>query len=205
MENIISFNAENRTETGKKIAKQLRKAGKIPAIIYGGNKEAIAIAINVNDIKSLMKTEKKGNNVLRFHRGDVTVDAMLKELQWDYLSDNIIHADFVRVNLEETIDVSIPVKLIGVPVGVRVEDGILDFVNREVDIRCLPAEIPAKIEINVEELHSGESIKVADVNLGENVSFLSHDDVVICTVTGKTGSEDEEGEEAEEDIVATEE
>jgi large subunit ribosomal protein L25 len=201
MENIISFNAENRTETGKKIAKQLRNAGKIPAIIYGGNKESIAIAINVSDIKDLMKTEKKGNNVLRFHRGDVTVDAMLKELQWDYLSDNIIHADFVRVNLEETIDVSIPVKLLGTPVGVKVEDGILDFVTREVEIRCLPADIPSKVEVNVEDLHAGDSIKVSDLNLGEKISFLSSEDGVICTVTGKVGSEEdeEEGEETTEE------
>ncbi len=199
MENIISFNAENRTETGKKIAKQLRASGKIPAIIYGGNKESIAIAIDVNDVKALMKTEKKANSVLRFHRGDVTVDAMLKELQWDYLSDNIIHADFVRVNLEETIDVSVPVKLNGTPIGVRLEDGILDFVNREVEIRCLPADIPAKIEVNIDELHSNESIKVSDIDLGEKVTFLSSDDMVICTVSGKVAS-DEDEEEGEEGL-----
>lgn len=207
MENIKEIQATSRQEKGKKFAKQLRRAGMIPAIIYGGDKEAIPVSLKLEDVKSILKTEKKENSILRFHRDDIYLDAMLKELQYDYLGDNIIHADFIRIDLEQTIDVYVPVVLTGTAVGVKLEDGIMDFVTREVHVRCLPIDIPAKIEVDVTQMHSGDSMKVVDLDIDkEKITFLSSDNTVLCSITSPANSlEDEESSEEEADEAVEEE
>ncbi len=197
MSNIIAMNAESRNEVGKQVAKRIRKENKIPAIIYGENKDSIPISIELSDIKKIMKSEMGENTILKIKRDKIEVDAMLKDIQYDYLSNNIIHADFIRIDLKKKIEISVPIVLIGEPIGVRMEDGILDQVNREVDLRCLPHKIPSKIEINVEELHIGNSLKFDSIELGDDVELISSPTRVICAVQAK-GAVEEEVEEEEE-------
>ncbi len=197
MSNIIAMNAESRDEVGKQVAKRIRKENKIPAIIYGEKKDSIPISIEMADIKKIMKSEMGENTILRIKRDKIEVDAMLKDIQYDYLSDKIIHADFIRIDLKKKIEVSVPIVLIGEPIGVRMEDGILDQVNREVDLRCLPHKIPSKIEINVEDLHIGHSLKFEIIELEEDVELVSSPTRVICAVQVK-GAVEEEVEEEEE-------
>lgn len=209
MENIIAVNAESRNEVGKQVAKRIRRERKIPAIIYGEKKESIPISIDLDTIKKIMKSEMGENTILKIKRDDIEVDAMLKDIQYDYLSDNIIHADFIRIDLKKKIEVSVPIILIGEPIGVRLEDGILDFVNREIDLRCLPHKIPSKIEINVEDLHVGHSLKFDIIELDEDVELISRPERVICNVAQKGAveeevEEEEEGEEGEEGEAAAE-
>jgi len=203
MANIITMKAQSRNEVGKQVAKRIRKENKIPAIIYGEKKDSIPISIDMQDIKRIMKSEMGENTILKIQRDDIEVDAMLKDLQYDYLSDNIIHADFIRIDLKKKIEVSVPIVLVGEPVGVRLEDGILDQVNREVDLRCLPHKIPSKIEINVEDLHVGNSLKFEIIELEEDVELVSRPERVICAVAQKGAEEvveeeEEEGLEVEE-------
>jgi large subunit ribosomal protein L25 len=208
MENVVNLKAESRIGVGKKIARNLRKAGKIPAIIYGLDKESIPISLSLDDIKNILKMEKGQNTILRIERDDkIHVEAMLKEIQYDYLSDNIIHADFIRIDLNKPIDVSVPVVAKGEPIGVRVEDGIFDFITRHVEVRCLPTMIPSEIKIDVSDLHSGHSIKVEELEVGEGVQFISDPNIVICAVNAKRGVEElaEVEEEAPEEEAAAEE
>ncbi len=207
MSNVITIKAEPREETGKKISKKLRKQGMIPSIIYGGDKESIPISVKLSDIKRILKSEKRENSILKIERGDIVVDSMLKELQYDYLDENIIHADFIRIDLDKTIDVWVHVELEGEPVGVKVEDGILDFVTREIELRSLPNVIPNKIVVDISDLHAGHSIKVEDLKLEEGVQFLSDPSTVICAVTSKVAEEEVAAEEEEvvEEGVDTEE
>ncbi|UCH93050.1 MAG: 50S ribosomal protein L25 [Candidatus Aminicenantes bacterium] len=196
----MSIKAESRQEVGKRIAKQLRKQGKIPAIIYGENKESIPISIAINDVKAILKGEKGENTVLRIHRDDIEVDAMLKEIQYDYLSDHIIHVDFLRINLDNPVTAWVPVTVTGEPIGVKVEDGIFDFITRDVQVKCLPTKIPKGIEIDVAELHAGHSIKAEDMELAEDIQLLSDPQRVICAVTSKVKpAAVEEKPEAEEE------
>lgn len=205
MESIVNFKAESRDGVGTKVAKKLRRAGRIPAIIYGDGKEPIPIAIDLKSVKSILKMEKKQNTILRIQRDDIQVDAMLKEFQYDHLSDNIIHADFIRLDLEKEIEVSIPIVIVGTPIGIRVEDGVFDFVTREVKVRTLPTLIPVNFEIDVTDLHSGSSIKVENIETDEKIKLVTDDNIVICAVVAKGGvaEEEEEVEEEEEDAVAT--
>ncbi len=199
MENVVNLKADSRMGVGKKIARNLRRAGKIPAIIYGLDKEAIPISLSIDDVKDVLKMEKGQNTILRIERDNkIHVDAMLKEIQYDYLSDNIIHADFIRIDLNKPIDVSVPVVAKGESIGVKMEDGIFDFITRHIEVRCLPTLIPKEIEIDVSDLHSGHSIKAEDLEVGEGVQFISDPNIVICAVSAKRGAE--ELEEAEEEV-----
>lgn len=205
MENIISINAESRKEVGKKISKRLRKEGKIPAIIYGENKESIPISLTLSDVKDILKSEMGENTLLRIQRDDIQVDAMLKEIQYDYLSTTIIHADFIRIDLNKTINVNVPIILIGDPIGVRVEDGILDFISREIEVKCMPTKIPEKFELDISELHIGNSLKVNSLIIDEDVELESDPNLVICAVSVKGAAEVEEVEEEIEEVEEGEE
>lgn len=201
MENIISINAESRKEVGKKISKKLRAEGKIPAIIYGGKSEAIPISLWLKDVKSILKAEKGENSILSIHRDDVKVDAMLKDIQYDFLSNHIIHVDFIRIELDKPIEVYVPVVLNGEPIGVRLEDGIFDFISREIKMRCLPARIPKSIELDVSNLHVGHSVKVSELPVSEGLDILSEPQTVICAVSAKGAVEEEAvKEEAEAEV-----
>lgn len=199
MENFISIKAESREEVGKRISKQLRRQGKIPAIIYGEKKESIPISISLIELKRILKAEKGENTVLKIHRDNIEVDAMLKELQYDYLSDHVIHADFLRIDLDKPITVLVPIEHKGEPIGVKLEDGIFDFVTRELHVKCLATKIPKEIVVDVSGLHAGHSLKVEDLELGEEVQLISDPNRVICAVTVKTKEAIAEEVEAEEE------
>jgi large subunit ribosomal protein L25 len=204
MEDFMKIKAESRTEVGKKIAKKLRREGMIPAVIYGEHKEAIPISVGMVDVKAILKTEKKENTVLNIQRDDIKVDAMLKEVQYDYLSENIIHADFIRIDVTHPVNISVPIEVEGEPIGVKVEDGFFDFMTREVRVRCLPPQIPVRYKLDVSGMHAGQSIKAEDIDLGEDIKLLNEPHTVICSVTSKGRADDdvEEGEEEAEEATA---
>jgi len=201
MEEILNLKAESRKEVGKGFSKKLRKDGKIPAIIYGGDRDSIPISILISDVKKILKMEKGENTILRIHRDDIQVDAMLKVLQYDYLSDNIIHADFIRIDLEKPIEVNVPIVITGETIGVRLEDGVFDFVNREVKVKSIPSKIPKEFVLDVTDLHTGHSIKLEEMKVEEDVEFLSDPQMVICSVSTKGIVEEEVIEEVEEEEV----
>lgn len=189
MEKVMTLNAESRNEVGKKISKKLRREGRIPAIIYGEKKESIPISIGSADLKAILKSETGENTVLRIHRDDIQVDAMLKELQYDYLSDHIIHADLIRIDLTKRVNVNVPVRITGVPVGVKTEGGFFDFMTREIKLRCLPTQIPREFVLDVTGLHAGDSIKAEDIEMPEGSETLTDPHAVICSVESKLGAE----------------
>jgi large subunit ribosomal protein L25 len=205
MQNIMNINAESRKEVGKKISKRLRNQGKIPAIIYGGDKESIPISLLLSDIKLILKAEMGENTILRIHRDDIKVDAILKKTQYDHLSDKIIHVDFIRIDLTKPIEVNVPVVIKGESVGIKLEEGIFDFVNRELKIRSIPDKIPKAIEVDISDLHVGHSIKIEELELADDIEFLSDLQTVICSVSAKGMVEEEVvEEEVEEEAEAAE-
>lgn len=197
MQDIIAIKAEPREKVGKGIAKKLRQSGRVPAIIYGGKMESIPIAISEDDLKSILKSDKGINSLLRIQRESITVDAMLKEIQYNYLQDTPIHVDFIRIDLGKPVVVSVPITIVGEAIGIKEEDGIFDFVTRALELRCLPDLIPREITVDVSELHAGSSIKVEDLQFSEDVQMLADPRSVICAVTAKTAEEEVVEEEEE--------
>jgi large subunit ribosomal protein L25 len=190
MENLITINAELREEISKKTCKSLRAQGKIPAIVYGITAESIPISVDLGDIKNIMKSEKKENSILRILQSNkAKFDAMIKEIQYDYLSDHIIHIDFIRIDLNKPIEVEVPVVLFGEAIGVKTEDGLLEFISRELHVRCLPTQIPKEIRIDVSALHIGQSIKVDTLVKTDDYQVISPANTVICAVAAKAKEE----------------
>jgi large subunit ribosomal protein L25 len=202
MEDLMMIKAESRSDVGKKFAKQLRRQGKVPAIIYGEHKESIPISIALSGVKAILKSERGENTVLKIQRDDMEVDAMLKEVQYDYLSDNIIHADFLRIDLSKPVLIRVPVATKGLPIGVKLEDGIFDFITREIQVKCLATQIPRELEIDISGLHAGHSIKAEDLELGEGVKLISDPNRVICAVMAKSRSGEETVEEVAPEAAA---
>jgi large subunit ribosomal protein L25 len=192
MENVIKINANSREGVGKKLAKQLRREGKIPAIIYGERKDTIPISIELADIKAILKSEKGENTVLKIHRDNIEVDAMLKEIQYDYLSDHIIHADFLRLDLAKPVTAWVPIVIKGESIGVKLEDGVFDFITRDIQVKCLATKIPKEIAVEISGLHAGHSIKAQDLEMGEEIQLVSDPHRVICAVTSKVKAAAEE-------------
>jgi large subunit ribosomal protein L25 len=190
MENLITINAELREEITKKACKNLRAQGKIPAIVYGITSESIPISVELGDIKSIMKSEKKENSILRILQSNkAKFDAMIKEIQYDYLSDHIIHVDFIRIDLNKLLEVEVPIVLFGEAIGVKTEDGLLEFISRTVHVRCLPTQIPKEIRVDVSALHIGQSIKVETLVKTDDYQVISTANTVICAVAAKAKEE----------------
>jgi large subunit ribosomal protein L25 len=190
MENLITINAEPRKEISKRASKELRAQGMVPAIVYGITAESIPIAVKLSDIKGVLKSESRENSLLRISQGEKSkVDAMIKEIQYDYLSDHIIHIDFIRIDLNKPVEVEVPVVLEGEPIGVKTEDGLLEFISREILVRSLPTSIPKEIRIEISGLHINQSIKVENLPKSEAYQFLSPANTVICAVAVKAKEE----------------
>jgi large subunit ribosomal protein L25 len=190
MENLITINADLRKEISKKLTKGLRAQGKIPAVIYGITAESFPIAVNLSDIKGILKSENKENSILRITQGEKSkFDAMIKEIQYDYLSDHIIHIDFIRIDLNKPVEVEVRVVLEGEPIGVKTEDGLLEFIHREIMVRSLPTSIPKEIRIDISALHINQSIKVETLPKTDDYQIISPANTVICTVAVKAKEE----------------
>jgi len=190
MENLITINAELRKEISKRATKQLRSQGKVPAVVYGITAESVPIVVSLSEVKGILKSENKENSLLRIIQGDKSkFDAMIKEIQYDYLSDHIIHVDFIRIDLNKPVEVEVPVVLEGEAVGVKTEDGLLEFIHRVILVRSLPTSIPKEIRVDISELHLGQSVKVENLAKSEAYQLLSPANTVICAVAAKAKEE----------------
>ncbi len=198
MDNALLIQAESRHEISKKLNKSLRRSKKMPAIIYGGQEDALAIAITQEDMKRILKSEKGENTLLSIQREGHSVDAMLKDIQYDHLTDRVIHVDFVRVDVNRAVVVNVPIHVTGEAYGVKNEDGFFEVVNREVRIQCLPAAIPNAVSVDISDLHLNQSIKYGDLKLGDDIRCMSDPHMVICMVTNKYEEEAKAAEPAAE-------
>ncbi|MEM1247313.1 MAG: 50S ribosomal protein L25 [Acidobacteriota bacterium] len=198
----LTIEVQNREETGKNKNRQLRTEGRIPAVVYGGELDPANIQVAERTIAKLLRNA--GENavfLLSLEGTDQTRHAMIKELDVDPVSGQVLHIDFQRVNMSEKIRLQVPVELVGEPLGVRMEGGMIDFVNREVEVECLPGNIPETVTVNVEELHVGQHAEAKDLELGEGVELIDDPERVIASITAariaETVSEDEDEEAAE--------
>jgi large subunit ribosomal protein L25 len=161
--------AVKRTTTGKNENNRTRAAGQIPAVVYGAQKagDAIAPVVVAVDPKPFMRIlhSSSGLNTLITLKvpGEADARVLVKEVQLDPITHHPLHADFYRVNMDRRIRVTVPVVLKGEPRGVKVEGGVLDFLHREIEMECLPAEIPNSIEVDVSGLNLNDAVYVRDI------------------------------------------
>ncbi len=188
-----------REQTGKNANRRLRAAGEIPAVIYGGGADSAAIRVDGKLVQNLIR--EGGENavfLLQLEGTGQTRHAMIRDLQWNPLTGALIHIDFQRVRMDQEVQVSAPVEVVGVPEGVRNEGGLLEFVTREVGIVCLPGDIPVAIELDVSSLHVGQHVEAGQLVLPDAVTLNDEESKVIVSVAAaRVADEEEEPEEAE--------
>src|ERR1044071_4682932 len=148
----IVVSAEKRTEKGKNVNRRLRVAGRIPGVLYGGAKEPVPVAVSPKDISAVLRSAAGENTLFDLDLGGSRRKVILKEFQVEPIKGRLLHADFYEVALDQTLEVDVHVEIQGVPVGVKVQGGVLDIVTRELRVECLPTDIPEKIAVDVSEL-----------------------------------------------------
>jgi large subunit ribosomal protein L25 len=187
MEKKVILKADIRTGTGKAVAKDLRANRIVPANVYSGSTGAISIQIPIEELALALQT-KAGENVLITLRisGDKGAakekTVLIKEIQREPIRDGILHVDFNEISLTETLKINVPLTSKGEPVGVKVDGGILEHIMWELQVECLPADIPEKIEIDVSNLKLGESLHVKDIVPPAGVKLLNDPELITMIV-----------------------
>ena len=185
----IVVSAEKRTEKGKNVNRRLRVAGRIPGIVYGGKGAPEAVAVSPKDIVAVLRSASGENTLFDLDLGGSRRKVILKEYQIEPIKGKLLHADFYEVALDKLLEIKVHVEVTGTPVGVKVQGGILDFVTRELEIECLPADIPEKIVVDVSELELGKHIRVSDLKLSDKLTMLTEPDIVIVHVVAPRAEE----------------
>lgn len=193
--------AESRTETGKNPNRRLRTRDLIPGIVYGAGKDAVSVAVSPGAIFDILRSASGENTLFDLEIGGERRKVILKEFQREPLKGRLLHADFFEVALDKAIEVKVHVELEGTPTGVKNQGGLLDFITRELEIECLPTEIPDKITLDVTDLELGKHLRASDVKLpSDSITMLTDTDVVIATVVTPradvAAAEEEEAEAA---------
>lgn len=197
MKDTVSLKAERRTGTGKTRARQLRRAGYIPGVVYGHGDESASLKVHVDELVSLLGQISVDNTLIELEvKGEKARRVLIREIQRHPYKPDILHIDFFQIHAGEKIRVAVPLKIIGKPLGVE-EGGILQQQRYDIEVECLPGEIPEYFELDVSELGIGDSLHIEVLNVGE-VTVLEELDLTLCAVLPPTVMiVEEEEEEAE--------
>lgn len=201
-----TLNAVKRDTRGKNEARRLRAAGRIPAVLYGGTKGEgpVALAVEPKALSRILHSESGVNSLIDLSiEGEGVTKVLVKEFLVDPVRHGLMHADFYRVALDRPITVTVQVQLTGEARGVKQQDGILDFVTREIEIDVLPTQIPENIVVDVSELMIGQSVRVRDVAKDAAWTAVTEPDVMIVHVVAHRGGAEEEAPAAAEAPAAT--
>jgi large subunit ribosomal protein L25 len=202
---LQTINTQTRTQTGKGPARQARMAGQLPGVLYGENKDSVPLLVNAKELNGVLQGQQGEHALLQVtveDAPDMNGPAMIKEIQHHPVRGHVMHADFMRISMDKKIHTLIPVKFEGHPAGI-VEGGVLDHQLREVEIECLPLDVPEFIVTNITHLEIGDSLHVADLEPGDEITILTESDRTIAAIhqprVVKADTAAEEGEEAVED------
>jgi len=200
MERRIELKVKERTEVGGKRPRRMRRQGLIPGVLYGDREGALPLMIE-RQAQEREVTSLHENQILGLRLGGKKNTSpqlvIVKALQRHYLTGEMLHVDFQGISLTEKLTVTVPLVEAGEPVGVTRDGGILEHVMREVEIKCLPDQIPENIEVDVSSLEIGDSIRVGEIHAGEGVEILTEPEIIAFTLAAPITEEEVEKMEAE--------
>src|SRR3989454_1219609 len=178
----IVVNAKTRDERGKNAARRLRREGMIPGVVYGGKGDNVAVAVDPKALQKVLRSEAGRNAILKLDIAGKSANAILKSWQVDPIKETFLHADFYRIAMDVAIRVTVPVVAKGEARGVKVDAGILEMVLREIELECLPGDIPERIEVDVTDLGINGAARVSDLLVSAKVKVLQAPDQVVVHV-----------------------
>ena len=168
----------------KNAARRVRVAGRIPAVVYGAGKESVAVSVDPKVITKILHSDSGHNTIFDLDVTGATIaKAMIVDWQREPVKGALLHIDLKRIAMDKAMRVSVPIQLIGVPVGVKAQGGILEHVLREVEIECLPSDIPGHLDVDVSNLEMNQAIHVSDLPHSGSIKFLDDEGLTVAHVT----------------------
>jgi large subunit ribosomal protein L25 len=201
MRKDITITAKPRDSRGKNEARRLRAGGLSPAIVYGPGADPVAVALNPKEVNSILRSTSGHNTIFNLNIQGKLDPVMIVDWQNDPIKGHLLHIDLKRIDLTKRVHVKVPVHTTGDPKGVKIQGGLHEVVTREVEIECLPDDIPEQFTMDVHELMIGQSVRVGDIPLTGSIKLLSSPDTVISHVVALRATE--EAAPATEAVAAT--
>ena len=190
MRNEITVSAEPRQGRGKNEARRLRASGLAPAVVYGVTDTAVAVAVNPKEIGRILHSRTGHNTIFNVSvKGGESTPVMIADWQSDPIRDNLLHVDLKRIDLNKPITVRVPVTTTGEPKGVKIQGGLHEVVTRDVEIECLPDDIPEEFTVDVAELMIGQSVRAGSITMPASIKLVSSPDAVISHVVALKAEE----------------
>lgn len=194
----VALTAKQRTQFGNGPTRRLRREGFVPGVIYQSGGPSLPFAVGGRELRRVLSESGRSNVIDLEIEGDRTRPVLLKDWQLDPVRGEIVHVDFQEVDLSQTVEASVPLQLVGTPVGVREDGGVLDQDLREVEVSALPDSLPEHIEHDVSDLAIGDALTVAQLKAPEGVTIVSDPELVVASVVAPS-VEAAEGEASEDE------
>ena len=192
--NQVSLKARQRTVTGKQVTKVLRRDGGLPAVVYGSGESPTSLTIDYHEFEGFLRKTRGESVVINLEiEGMDDKKALLRDIQRDYLKNQLLHADFQQIRMSDQITTEVSLVMMGEPVGVTRDGGVLDQSLRVIEISCVASEIPEHLEVDIGNLGMGETIHVSDLTF-ENVEIVTDGEVAVVSVLTPMAEEPEEEE-----------
>ncbi|MGA2182905.1 MAG: 50S ribosomal protein L25 [Bryobacteraceae bacterium] len=205
MKNDITVAAEPRSQRGKNEARRLRVRGLAPAVVYGAGKEAVPVSVSPKEINRILHSKSGHNTIFNVHIGDgETTPVMIVDWQNDPVRENLLHVDLKRVDMTKSLRVKVPVTTSGEARGVKEQGGLLEVITREVEIECLPIDIPEAFAVDVAGLMLNQAVRASELVLGGSVKLVSPADQVLAHVIALKAEVVAEPEAVVEPVAAAE-
>jgi large subunit ribosomal protein L25 len=174
--------AQARNAGTKNDARRVRREGKIPAVVYGAGKNATPVSVDPRQVSRILHSETGHNTIFDLALDGERTKAMIVDWQYEPIKGSLLHIDLKRIAMDQKLRVNVPIELVGEPAGVKQQGGILEQITREVEIECLPGDIPNAIELSVADLVFGTVLRVADLPKNDKIKYLSDPDQPVAHI-----------------------
>ncbi len=178
-----TLEAQSRTSGNKNAARRVRQDGKIPAVVYGAGQDSLPVAVDPRQVTRILNSETGHNTIFDLALDGAKTKAMIVDWQYEPIKGKLLHIDVKRIAMDKKLAVMVPIELVGEPAGVKTQGGILEQMLREVEIECLPADIPSHIDVDVSDLVFGKVLRVADLPHSDKLKFLTDENQPVAHVT----------------------
>lgn len=199
MSKNATLQVEKRDGTGKGVARKLRQSGRVPAVLYGGGEGSMHLSLDTKKAEYLFHNISVDNTIidLAFEGEKEPVRTLVREIQTHPWKAHVMHVDFLRIQKGVAVDMTVPVHLVGIPIGVRNSGGIIEQIIHDIAVRCIPSKIPESIEVDITELDLHDVLHVADITFGEGVEVMLAPEQTVCAIAQPRAEEVVAPEETE--------